>query len=127
MPTLGLFGAASFRIIPGVNRITNLSQSIYTANASIMTVYNDLNNLKKIDEKNETKKIPFEKSIKFINVSYKYPNSNNFTLKNLSFEIKKNDCVCLVGESGIGKTTLIDLISGLISPSSGQILLTTKS
>ena len=126
MPTLGLFGAASFRIIPGVNRITNLSQSIYTANASIMTVYNDLNNLKKIDEKNETKKIPFEKSIKFINVSYKYPNSNNFTLKNLSFEIKKNDCVCLVGESGIGKTTLIDLISGLISPSNGQILVDNK-
>ena len=54
-----------------------------------MTVYNDLNNLKKIDEKNETKKIPFEKSIKFINVSYKYPNSNNFTIKDLSFEIKK--------------------------------------
>ncbi len=126
LPTLGLFGAASFRIIPGVNRITNLSQSIYTANASIMTVYNDLNNLKKIDEKNETKKIPFEKSIKFINVSYKYPNSNNFTLKNLSFEIKKNDCVCLVGESGIGKTTLIDLISGLISPSNGQILVDNK-
>ncbi len=126
LPSLGLFGAASFRIIPGINRIINLSQSIYTTNASIMTVYNDLTNLKKVDDDYEFKKIPFEKSIKFRNVSYKYPNSNYFTIKDLSFEIKKNDCICLVGESGIGKTTLIDLISGLISPSSGQILVDNK-
>ena len=125
IPTLGLFGAASFRMIPGINRIVNLMQSIYNTNASIQVVYSDLINVKKYNEVS-INKINLNHSIKFEDVSYAYPNSKKYVFKNLNFEINKNDCVCIKGETGIGKTTIIDLISGLIKPSEGQILIDGK-
>jgi len=68
--------------------------------------------------------IPAETSaINFKNVCYKYAGSENDTIKNISFEIKKGEKIALVGLNGAGKTTLVKLICGLYSPTEGEILI----
>ena len=64
-------------------------------------------------------------NIEFKNVSFAYNGKSN-VFDNINFSINKNEFVAIVGESGIGKTTLIDLISGLIEPTKGEILLNGK-
>lgn len=81
----------------------------------------DINNEIKINHKTDR---PIDCSIDFANVSFKYPGSGcPVVLKNLSFKIRQGETVALVGESGCGKSTIIKLMLGLYSPTSGQILL----
>ena len=61
--------------------------------------------------------------IKFNNVSFKYPGSENYVFENLSFEIKKGEKIALVGVNGAGKTTIVNLMTGLFRPESGSVLL----
>jgi ATP-binding cassette, subfamily B, bacterial PglK len=68
-----------------------------------------------------TSPISFEKNIKFIEIEFTYGKKHNTVLKNISFEIKKGDRVGIVGETGTGKSTLVDIIMGLLSPSNGVI------
>jgi ABC-type multidrug transport system fused ATPase/permease subunit len=63
----------------------------------------------------------FIDSIRFENVSFKYPNTDSYALRNVSFEIKKGQRVAIVGESGSGKSTVLDLLMGLLKPTSGII------
>ncbi|TRZ96027.1 ABC transporter ATP-binding protein [bacterium] len=64
----------------------------------------------------------FNNSIVFDNVSFAYKDGVS-VLKNINLEIKKNESIAIIGESGIGKTTLVDLLLGLFSPIVGQILI----
>ena len=95
---------------------------------SIDLLYNDLkiNNFSSIKKGNENSnirnKIVFEKEIEFKNITYRYPNSKTDVIKNLNFKIKKNDFICIYGGSGKGKTTFVDILSGLLEPNSGKIL-----
>ncbi len=66
---------------------------------------------------------PIRTGIEFENVSFKYPQSDKFVLKNISFQIKPNQTVALVGENGAGKTTIIKLLCRLYDPTEGRILL----
>lgn len=61
--------------------------------------------------------------VKFENVSFKYPGSENYVFKNLSFEINKGEKIALVGVNGAGKTTIVKLMTGLFRPESGRVLL----
>lgn len=59
--------------------------------------------------------------IEFKNVYYKYPNSNDYIIKNISFKIKNNDIIGIVGTNGSGKSTLIKLMCGLYKPTKGDV------
>ena len=65
--------------------------------------------------------LPLNDCIRMKDVSYKYPSGENFVLKNVNVEIKKNESVALIGPSGAGKTTLADLILGALEPTEGAI------
>ena len=69
------------------------------------------------------KKIVFQNSIELKKIEYKYPNSKLNVIKSIDLKIKKNDCICVIGNSGSGKTTLVDIISGLLEPTSGEIFI----
>ena len=76
------------------------------------------------------KEIPrsdFKNKIEINNISFKYQNSQSDTLKDINFEIFKNEKVGIVGESGSGKTTFINLFMGLLLPSNGAINLDDKN
>ena len=63
------------------------------------------------------------KSIEFLNVSFKYPNRQDYALKDINFKIKSGEKISLVGENGSGKTTLIKLLSGFYDNYEGEILI----
>ncbi|MCC5943264.1 MAG: ATP-binding cassette domain-containing protein, partial [Balneolaceae bacterium] len=69
----------------------------------------------------EAKKLKFEDEIELKNVSYSYPDSNEQAIKDISLTIPKGSAVAFVGPSGAGKTTLVDVILGLLTPLSGSI------
>lgn len=65
-------------------------------------------------------------TLEFKNVSFKYPNAEDYTLKNINLKFTKGENVAVVGENGAGKTTLIKLVCGLYKPSKGSVLLNDR-
>jgi subfamily B ATP-binding cassette protein MsbA len=77
----------------------------------------------KHEETGSTKLDEFKGSLKFENVSFIYPGRKNFVLKDLNLEIRRGEIIAIVGQSGMGKSTLIDLIPGFQKASSGEIII----
>ncbi len=67
--------------------------------------------------------VPIKNGFTFENVSFKYPGSKEYSLRNLSFHLQPGEKLALVGENGAGKTTLVKLLARLYEPSEGRILL----
>ena len=127
IPTLSVFAIAAFRMLPSFNRITGYLGGIMFSKPSIDAIYQDLKEVEQLQrhresiEKNE-ENMPLTKLIQMNQVSFKYPESDKWILKNADIEIKKNSSVAFVGASGAGKTTAADLILGLLEPTEGRIL-----
>ena len=122
LPLLGLYAAIAFRIVPSFSRILVHLNNIKFSNASVDVIYRETKLKDKIQlSSNINKNFKFEK-VEFKNVDFAYKNKENI-FEDLNFSINKNEFIAIVGESGIGKTTLIDLLVGLVSPTKGEILL----
>ncbi len=67
--------------------------------------------------------VPFKEGFTFEKVSFKYPGTTHYAIRDLSFHLKAGEKLALVGENGAGKTTLVKLLSRLYEPSEGRILL----
>lgn len=65
-------------------------------------------------------------NVEFENVYYKYPNTDNYVVKNLNFSVKKGECIAVVGASGAGKSTIMNLIIGFLNPNSGRVTVDGK-
>jgi len=81
----------------------------------------NLLDLKKNQEHSSNKKIRFVKKISFNQVSFKYKDRKGETLKNINVEIFKGEMIAVAGKSGAGKTTLVNLLVGLLRPTNGEI------
>ena len=77
---------------------------------------------KKKEISNNKKTIQFNKIISLENIKFKYETQNKFILDDINFDIKKNEAIGIMGKSGSGKSSLINIIMGLVSPHSGKIL-----
>ena len=123
---LALYAVAAFRILPSINRLLNSYQNLSFGLLSLDTIYNDYklfsnNNTKNLIE-SKSKKIFLKKSIDLKNITFAYSENNEkVILNNVSLSIAANTTVGIIGKSGSGKTTLIDIIVGLLKPSSGKI------
>ena len=124
IPTLSIFTLAAIRILPMVYQFLNSYSMILFCTDAVEKLYHDYifhnKNIKNTFFNNSNKDQKF-KSLKLNNISFKYKNTNNFIFKNLNFELKSGESIGIVGKSGIGKTTLIDIILGLLNVSDGSV------
>jgi ABC-type branched-subunit amino acid transport system ATPase component len=127
---LSVFLAAGARVAPAILRLqqgaisikSNLAVSKETLRlwSKISSLSeNDLNSSENVAQ--ET--LGFKPSISLKNVSFKYPSSEHLTLKGINLEIKPGEMVAIAGSSGAGKSTMVDLILGVLSPTEGEVLL----
>jgi ATP-binding cassette, subfamily B, bacterial PglK len=125
LPLLGLYAAIAFRIVPSFTRILVHLNNIKFSIASVEVLHREL----KLYDKKELSYIKhktFEfQNIEFKNVCFAYKDKPNI-FEDINFSINRNEFVAIVGDSGIGKTTLIDLIVGLVNPTKGGIFLNSE-
>jgi len=129
LPVLGMFGIASIRILPSINQIIGGIVQIRYGKDAIDILYNDVKKLEKIKPiKNKVDVIPTSfDSITLEDVTFKYKGAEKNTLSEVSLSIRRGDSIGIIGQSGAGKTTLIDVILGLLKPSVGEILYNNES
>lgn len=124
--TLSVFAVAAFRLLPSISRIANYMSNIMFNMPAVDAVYRDLKQIDEL-EKNRTVKgesgeaLSLEEKIEIKNLSFHYPDAENYVLKNVSFMIHKNQSVAFIGPSGAGKTTLADIILGALEPVEGGV------
>lgn len=130
LPTLSLFAAAAFRLMPSINRILITVTQMRFSSHSVYVLYHDLMELKAVEEKsnrvNESRTGVRQQGLKTAialrDVVYQYPGASDASLRGISLTIPKGTSVGFVGSSGAGKTTIVDVILGLLPPTEGQVL-----
>lgn len=141
--TLSVFALASIRLIPSITNFTNGISVLRNSSYSLDRLYEDLKELEKLKEENhlggeklsadqsdryyQNEKINFEKKIVLDKLSYIYPNSSSNAIEQISIAIEKGRSIALIGKSGAGKTTLVDVILGLLIPQKGDIKVDDRS
>lgn len=124
--TIAVFAVAAFRLIPSFNRITGYINRIAFGKASIDSIATTLSNIEGVDSNDNVQNkcvLQYNNSIELKGIRYKYPSGNREILNDVSISIPKNKSIGIIGSSGAGKTTLIDIVLGLLTPSEGNIFL----
>jgi len=115
---------AIFQLMPPIKELSSVNNRIQESSAAGERIYQILDMEPTIKNAPDAIEInDFKKSIEFRNISFHYSDSNELILKNISFKVKKGEIVALVGSSGAGKTTLVDLLPRFYDPTEGVILL----
>ena len=118
IPKLSIFVLIMLRIIPNVNMLIKSVQKINYSEAAL----NNLVNYFAKEVVKDEKVINFKNKIELKDVFFSYDNKKNI-LKNLNISIPKNSCIGIKGSNGSGKSTFVDIISGLLKPTTGKILI----
>ena len=126
--SLGFFSLCALKILPSVAKLISSFQILNFNKPAVKKVNEiftefELNSASKQNNLiNTTFNFENFSNIKLENLSYNYPNSNKKIFDNLNLVIKKNECIGLVGKSGIGKTTLVNLITCVLEPTKGNVI-----
>lgn len=127
IPVFALFAAALFRILPSFNRMISYYNNIKFYQPSLESIYiqflNFNSNTKILNNNYECE---FKKSINIQKVSFSYKNNSLKILDDIDLNIIKGNCVLIVGDNGSGKSSFLDLMSGLLKPDTGQVLIDGK-
>lgn len=120
---ISVIAYSGFRIMPVLNRILVQYNTLKSTKACISTVHKAFMELPTVFMYPSVPNFRFNKSICFKDVSYKYKGSSTPILNNMSLTIQKGECIGIIGKSGSGKSTLINLLLGLLSNTSGSIII----
>ncbi len=132
LPQLTVLAAAAARLLPSANRINNYLTSIAYFEPFLDNVSENLQseihdekiNYNSADYRGKTQitKLPVTKTIRMEDITYKYPGTDKLILDKATMEIPVGKSVGIVGASGAGKTTIVDVLLGLLKPEGGRIL-----
>ncbi len=124
IPLVGLYAFAAFRLMPTLQMIFQDFTSLKFARSALDRIHLDFFNCT-VDHSQKAADIvgplPFQHHIKFCNVTFQYPKAQKPVIQDLNLTIKINTTIGLVGSTGAGKTTLIDILLGLLRPVNGEL------
>ena len=120
VPIIALYVFAGYRLMPSAQQIYISATQLRSIIPALDALYKDIASLEK-PVKKIGEKILFNKSINLRNINFNYPNNEKLALKKINLKIQSGTKVGIIGTTGSGKTTLIDLILGLLEPKDGKI------
>lgn len=129
VPLLGVLALAAFRMMPCANRIVNLSNGIKFQMPLFNELYGEFCEIRNRLESGKSRellsedveKLPFTKELRVKHLEFQYPEGQHEVLQDVSFTVPKGSFVGVVGPSGAGKTTFVDILLGLLTPTGGKI------
>jgi len=116
-------------MIPSFNGITSSVGNLRINRVKFKEITDDFSNQEKYlenfisENKNDSELIDFKNDIQLKNISFKYENTDRKIIDKISFQIKKGQSIGIIGQTGSGKSTLVDLILGVLEPNEGEILI----
>lgn len=128
VPQLSAFAIAAFRILPTIGKMSAGFNQLICSCPALNAAYENLKDVEAFKKESRVQKIAsqagkkvFDKEIVIRNMHWKYPNSQEYVIRNLNLTIRKGRSVALIGESGAGKSTMADILLGLLVPERGDI------
>lgn len=125
IPQLTVFAVAAFRLMPCVGRINEYATNMLYAFPSVDLIYKDLVEIEDYVEKQDhevAEKWNLKNAIEVKEVTYYYPDTEEPVIDGASLTIQKGKTVAFIGTSGAGKTTMVDIILGLLVPQKGVVM-----
>ncbi len=123
IPIITLYAFAGYRLMPSIQQIYTCTALLRYSGPALNSLNNDMTKLKSTVEKSDIiqEDIKFNENISLNNINFKYPNASKTSLKEINLEISANTTIGLVGPTGSGKTTLVDLILCLLEAQNGTL------
>ena len=123
IPLVSIYAYAGFRLMPALRILFKNAGTIRTSGPIIQALYDDIhNNADEVEDsriaaerlRESAERLPFNKEISLTDISFSYPSSPAPVLRDINISIKKNSTIAFIGSTGCGKTTLVDIILGLL-------------
>ena len=122
LPIITLYVFAAYRLMPAMQKIYGSITQLTFIGPSVDSLYNDFKNLKSLNANEEDQNIlSFNENITLKNVNFNYPETSKKALKDINLSIPCKSTVGLIGATGSGKSTTIDIILGLLEPQNGTL------
>ena len=123
-PVLGALAIGAQKLLPALQQIFSSYSLIKGANKPFLDVLDLLDQPLPVENKLATKTpLKFTSTIVFQNISFRYSENTPYVLKNVNLKFKKGERIGFIGTTGSGKTTMLDILMGLLVPSSGELLI----
>jgi ABC-type multidrug transport system fused ATPase/permease subunit len=127
IPIVSLYVFAGYRLIPALQQVyASLTQMSFVG-PSLDKIYNDIKNLKLLHKNQNQVLLSLNKKIVLKDIHFNYPNSQRIAVKNINLTINAKSTVGFVGATGSGKTTMADIILGLLETQKGTIEIDGKA
>ena len=132
IPIVSVFAVAAFRLLPSVNKIASYINSIAFHLASFNAIYESIDEMREgneeyIENTENKPAVTLNDRFELKNLSFHYPDSDKNVIDGIDLILKKNESIAFIGPSGAGKTTLADIILGVLAPQGGQMLVDGES
>jgi ABC-type multidrug transport system fused ATPase/permease subunit len=121
LPVISLYVFAGYRLMPALQQMYGAFTQLTFVGPSLNKLHDDLKSLKPFNKNQDKSLLTLNKKIDLKNVEYSYLNSKQTVIKNISLSIAAKSTVGFIGTTGSGKTTIVDIILGLLEPQKGVI------
>ena len=126
LPIISLYAFAGYRMMPALQKIYASFTIMTFVGPTLDKISEDFKKLRSFDKNDNQEILPFNKKITLKNIHYIYPNASRTALKDISLTIPAKSSVGLVGPTGCGKTTTVDIILGLLEAQKGTLQVDEK-
>ena len=125
---MSVYLVSTLRLLPAITRIISYGNSLKFSFNGVKLIYSEFNKFKisKNDISENDEKITFNDKLLIKDLTFRYNQGSKYIFKNLNFEINKGEMIGIFGKSGEGKSTFVDLISGLLVPEKGYVKIDSK-